>query len=327
MENNINSRKSFSYSEKDIPEPSMQSALRQGCDMLTKLDEKRLDELMSYAPEYSDKNSENIKAMFSQKAKSQKTTKKHRSFKWAIRAAVAAAVAVFLVFSGAAVVSGTGFAETMRSVTGAIREIVFGNSVVVELPAPAEYLYYDDELRASGLIVVRGSSTIENWFAYRTRFTIPQTTATSEEDARTYASFPMMLPRYLPLGSGFGDFVLTWYDETTVYEVGVLIENVLPGRVAHLGLRQIYVGPDAYLWIEQINPYEISAVMIGGIEAIALDLKMGPTVDGEYVMQREILWISDGIFFTLGFTTLYDEWVEHHASDMEMLVAIAGSVG
>lgn len=287
--------------------------------MLTELEEQKLDELLTYAPNYSAKNAENIRSIFLQKARQQNSVKKRKPLKRIMLAAAVAAV--LFAFTGVAMAN----ADRLSEMAGAIREIVFGSGIAVELP---DYVQNrpPDEIFGSSLIMVRNSSSIESWASYITRDVIPQTIVPTYEDARLYASFPIMLPQYLPANAAFGDFVLTWYDDVTAFGVGVGIENILPGSIFSAGLRQTYVGPDAYLWIEQINPYEMSSINIGDNEAFVWDAIMGPSLEGDNIFQREILWISDGIFFTLGLTTTVERWTEYSESDMEKLIAIAESI-
>ena len=68
--------------------------------VITELDEQRIDELLAYTPEYSERNSENIKNLFMQK-----TAGKHKSNKRILL--VAAIAAVLVAFSGIALAAFT----------------------------------------------------------------------------------------------------------------------------------------------------------------------------------------------------------------------------
>jgi len=70
-------------------------------NIITELDEKRLDELLTYAPEYTEHNAENIKKLFLNKATvKQKTVSGKRIFIGALLAAVLVAVSGITIAAG-----------------------------------------------------------------------------------------------------------------------------------------------------------------------------------------------------------------------------------
>jgi len=270
-------------------------------NIITELDEKRIDELLSYTPDYSAHNSENIRKLFMQK------TEKSRNSGKRIRVAMIAAIIAALAFTTTAMAYGS-------EIVGVIRQLMFGDSIATQVDS-------DDDLYIGGW-GVRNRSDLRNAIDYPTGlfFTL--------EEARQAAPFLIREPSYLPDNvTGFHSANVQRVETTNnpwlhfvILTYGIVQES---GGASFLQIIQTYAGPDASFFIEDVSPMEI--VMVGGSEALLITAPAilfddnASVVENHSVIRYTLNWLHDGIAFNL-------DAFSHDGYDLETLIRIAESI-
>jgi hypothetical protein len=248
-------------------------------NIITELGEKRIDELLSYTPGYSAQNAENIKELFMHK-----TEKKNFSGKRA-RVALIAAIVAALCFTAAAAYG--------NEIVGAIRQIMFGDSIATQVVSD------NDLYIGSWGVMNRNDLDAKDY---------PLGLFDTLEEARQAAPFPIREPSFLPDNVTGLRSVGVWRVETTgapwlhfvILTYDVAMES---GGASTLQLIQTYAGPDAYFVIENVSPMEV--VIVGGSEAVLISAPEkfafddGTVIVNHDVIRYTLCWLKDGIAFEL----------------------------
>ncbi|MDR2571590.1 MAG: DUF4245 domain-containing protein [Oscillospiraceae bacterium] len=252
-------------------------------NIITELDEKRIDELLSYTPGYSVENSDNIKKLFMQKTK-----KKNYSGK-RVRVALIAAIVTILCFTTA-----TAYGS---EIVGVIRQLMFGDSIAAQVVSDNEHYI------GSWGVMNRGYLNEEEAYPLGIfdKFDELNNNFNSLEEARQAAPFPIREPAYLPDNvtglRSIGVWRVKVPDDPDMHFVILGYDIALEhGGSSILQLRQTYAGPDAYFVIENVSPIEL--VTVGGFEAVLVSteaMEWEATDDIGF----KLYWLSEGIAFEL----------------------------
>ena len=204
-------------------------------------------------------------------------------------------------------------------------EITFGDSIARQIPQihdepqppPAQDERMPFEIR---------NSRIKDWNHYLRHGDGNFFHHSTVEEARLHASFPVREPAYLPDGTMFGYVRTGGYDEQNVYEANISYDIILPEGSIWICLWQAYIGPDAYIDIEQTA--EMEKILIGDVEAVLVERRLGSIADGkdDRLIWREMIWVADDTAFILYSSAFYSQRAAYIDSDLEMLINIAESI-
>ena len=141
------------------------------------------------------------------------------------------------------------------------------------------------------------------------------------EEANHYAPFTISEPSFVPENIRLDRILLLPNDDDTYAHVAHL-RYFNENNILSFWIKQLYVGPEGYFVYESEHSKE--KVMIGDIEALFVERPRWYGNPGE--MHRELMWISDGVFFSLGSNDGIDRNGNGLGLDFETMVDIAKSI-
>ena len=216
---------------------------------------------------------------------------------------------------------------TVFANSNALIETIFGNSRAVQVdevinPNITRYVYHyvNDRLI--------GTSILDSYY-FRVSNPDSETREIASQrgdiytvkEANRYAPFTIAEPTYIPQHLHLWQILLPrYYDDAYACGATLIYTNELD--ILALMLHQRYVGPDGYFVFESVHPIE--KVMVDGVEALLVEEPTGGANPEQ--MSRQLMWISDGIFFKLMNNEAYDIEGNWLGLDLETMIAIAESI-
>ena len=221
---------------------------------------------------------------------------------------------------------------SVAAYTGYIQDFLFGSSRArqveyVENPNRTQYVHYFHggvyqgsqvadadyfRLVAPGIAPITyerpAFATLEEALLYA-----PFISFLSMEEAQYQAPFPLRQPIFMPENTS-GDRILLLPNADGTYAPIAHMQFTNVRGTPHFWLKQSYVGPEGYFIFESEHGKE--KVMIGDIEALFVERQR----------DRELMWIADGVFFSLGNRSGIDRNGNNLGLNLETMVRIAESI-